>query len=114
MPHTNHLRLHRRKWALSQEHVAQLLGLKARSVISRYERGLGLPPFRCAFGLQLLFGVPIQDLFPELTQSICDDVMRQAIRLDEAVRDKEDPTSLRQLAFLRDLVDRAAGDPSAV
>ena len=110
MANTNHLRLHRRQWALSQTQMADLLGLKARSLVSRYEHGRGTPHLRSVLAYQLIFGVSPEHLFPNLRQSVADDVMRRAAALDEACRGRGDAASQRRAKLLEAMVDRAGAD----
>lgn len=113
MPHANHLRRHRRQWALSQEQVALLLGLRARSIVSKYERGRGTPQLRYALAYQFVFGVRLEDLFPDLSRDVVDRVMQAAARLDEQSRDQGDPAAQRRAEFLRAMIRRATSDEPA-
>lgn len=107
MPHTNHLRFHRKQWALSQGQLAHLVGLRARSVISSYELGRADPGLRFALAYQFIFGVRLEALFPGVSKEIQDEIMRRAVSLDEACRDKNDPTSARVLELLQEMSVRA-------
>ena len=113
MPHTNHLRLHRRHWALSQTQVADLLGLKARSLVSRYENGRGAPHLRSVLAYQFIFGVPADQLFPHLHRSVSDEVMRRAAALDETCRGRTDLASRRRAELLQAMSSRAGDDDAA-
>jgi len=55
----------RHKCGLEQKQVARLLGHKNCDQISRYERGVRVPNLRTALKLELIYGIPIRDLFPE-------------------------------------------------
>ena len=65
----NRLFLLRKQNGLSQKQLAALVG-QDRTTISMYERGRTLPPLSCAAMFQLLFGVPIAEIFPDLFQSL--------------------------------------------
>jgi len=54
----------RRRAGLTQADVAYLFGAKARTKISRYERGRYLPTLRTALGYEAMLGVPVAELFP--------------------------------------------------
>jgi transcriptional regulator with XRE-family HTH domain len=108
MPHTNYLRFHRKQWALSQGQLAQLVGLKARSVVSSYEFGKSTPDLRFALALQFVFGVPLEALYPTLSEEIEDEVIRNAAALDEACRGRNDATAARVGEFLRHMLSRAS------
>jgi transcriptional regulator with XRE-family HTH domain len=53
----------RRRRRLSQKHMAALIGLKDRTMISKYERGHVLPSFEVAAKYQIIFDVNIADSF---------------------------------------------------
>lgn len=55
----------RHKAGLEQKQVARLLGHKNCDQISRYERGVRVPGLRIALKLELIYGIPISNLFPE-------------------------------------------------
>lgn len=55
----------RHKTGLEQKQVARLLGHKNCDQISRYERGVRVPNLRTALKLELIYGIPISNLFPE-------------------------------------------------
>ena len=62
----NNLWLHRRRRGFPQKWVAVLLGHQSTSVISEYERGVKTPPLPVALKFQLIYGVPLAELFPGL------------------------------------------------
>lgn len=107
MAHHNRLRFHRKQWGLSQAQVAHLQGFRSRSVISGHEfRGV-LPNVRAILAYQFIFGVTLDDLFPDITKDVHDHVMRQAAELDRKVRDRTDDTGRRIQQFLDGLLTRA-------
>jgi transcriptional regulator with XRE-family HTH domain len=55
----------RHKIGLEQKQVARLLGHKTCDQISRYERGSRLPGFKTAVKLTILYGVSLEEIFPE-------------------------------------------------
>ena len=107
MQHTNTLRRHRKQWALTQQQVAELIGLRARSVVSSYELGHGTPNLRSALAFQLVFGVPLTALYPNLSEDIEDAVMRKALTLDEVHRGRNDGTAVRVRELLQRLLSQA-------
>ena len=106
MQHTNTLRRHRKQWALTQQQVAELIGLRARSVVSSYELGHGTPNLRSALALELVYGIPLTALFPTLSCEIEDDVMRRALKLDEAHRGRNDGAAVRIRELLQRLLNQ--------
>ncbi len=64
------LRTHRRRHGFTQRQVALLLGCRAGSKASRYERGVRVPTLETILAYELVFGVPARDLFPEVFAAI--------------------------------------------
>jgi len=65
----NRLSLLRKQNGLSQKQLAALVS-QDRTTISMYERGRIVPPLSCAAMFQLLFGIPIAEIFPDLFQTV--------------------------------------------
>lgn len=65
----NHVITHRKKAGLSQREVARLIGYAIASV-SRHEAERTELTLSTALGYELVFGVPVAQLFPRLTGSI--------------------------------------------
>ena len=65
----NRLCVLRKQHGLSQKQLAALVG-QDRTMISMYERGRILPTLASAGMLQLLFGLSIADIFPELFRQL--------------------------------------------
>ena len=62
----NRLCFLRRRARLSQKQIAVLVGVKDRSVISRYERGETIPSLEVASKYEDIFGVFVKDMFSQL------------------------------------------------
>lgn len=62
LPH--YVKQERRRAGFTQADVAYLFGVRARSKVSRYERGRHLPPLTTALAYEALLGVPVAELFP--------------------------------------------------
>jgi len=95
----NYLRYHRKRWALSQEQTARLVGLSSRTSISDYEKALALPALRTAMGFEFIFG--------ETVAIVEDEVMRRAAELDEAYRDRTDAAADKIRELLSVMTSRA-------
>jgi transcriptional regulator with XRE-family HTH domain len=59
-----YLKQERRRAGLSQADVAYLFGARAKTKVSRYERGRHLPPLRTALAYEAMLSVPVAQLFP--------------------------------------------------
>lgn len=72
MPHTihNYLRAHRKRAGLSQDELASLLGCQSGTKVSRYERQTRTPVLSTALACQVIFQVPVHELFPGLYEEV--------------------------------------------
>jgi transcriptional regulator with XRE-family HTH domain len=64
------LRTLRRKSGLSQIELAQLLGFVSEVPVSRHERSETVPNLLTALGYEVIFRVPVSELFPGLYRSV--------------------------------------------
>lgn len=103
------LRIHRRRWALSQKELADLLSL-SRTAITRLENETESTRLVTAFGLMVVFGIKTEVLQKSLYTQVEDAVMRKAAKLDEKLRGRTDPKSLRKIELLSDMVRRTTGN----
>lgn len=83
---TCYVRPNRRRWGLSQEQLAMLLGAKTGAAISRIEHGERRPTLTVALGCQVLFGVSPPELFPGAFSEIEENVISRAYELYEKVQ----------------------------
>ena len=72
--HPNSLLQYRRRLGYTQEQVAQLLGLKSRSLLSRMELGHSLPRLLTALQLAVLYRVPVDFLYYEIYLALRDEI----------------------------------------
>lgn len=75
---------------LGQKQVAYLLGHKNLDQVSRYETGSSLPTLQTALKLEIIFGVPVRALFPELHAALRSEIRKRASvsrRLSEQLGD---------------------------
>lgn len=78
---TNYLRTFRKRSHLSQDEVAYLLGSGSGSKISRYERFARVPTLQTAMALEVIFGVPIHELFAGMFNQVESHTRRRAHHL---------------------------------
>jgi len=86
MRNPNHLGAQRKRWKLSNQELAHLIGYCFKSTISRAERDNRPPTLKFALGCEVIFGKSASELFPSLYAEIEDAVMRRAAKLDERLR----------------------------
>src|SRR5689334_994508 len=106
IPLQSYLRTYRRRSFLSQDEVAFLLGVKTGTRVTRHEGSNRIPKMETALGYELLFGVPLRELFASEAYKV-ETIIRE--RLPELIREvKETGGSELKLAFLRSLSERLA------
>ena len=104
----NYLRAQRRKSGLSQNEVAFLLGRTNGAQVSRYEKRRRLPSVETALACELIFGVPIAELFAGVRDSIGKDVEKRRRELSSRLLAKTPKGSEAQITAhkVRWLTDR--------
>lgn len=101
-----YVRSSRKRWALSQDELAELLGI-SQSVVSRYETGDMPPDPHTLFGLQVIFGTSPRALFPTLYRMVEEKVMARAVRLDRHIGQRQDSAAQLKRRLLTSMVFRA-------
>ena len=66
----NYLRVSRRRSGLTQQELAEILGLISEWQISEHERSVGVPLFLTAVSYEIVFNVPISELFPGIYETV--------------------------------------------
>ena len=69
-PLVNYLRIHRRKAGLSQYELGKILGYDSYGAVARHEQFSALPPFLVALGYEIVFRVPVGDIFPGVRETV--------------------------------------------
>lgn len=85
-PLNNYLRMHRRRTALSQGDIACLLGVVSGTKLSRYESGQRAPNLETALALEIIFGIPVRELFAGMFHEVEQRVRERAAPLIEELR----------------------------
>ena len=113
MYHSHSLQLMRKRWALSQQELADLLSI-SRSALVRLEAGVESVRLVTAYSLLVVFGIEGQIQQTDIYGQVEEAVMNKGALLDTKLRGKTDATSLRKLELLSDMVRRASGRHSDV
>ncbi len=100
----NYVRTQRRRWAFTQEEVADLLGFESRTCISRIEQGKRVPTLESALALEVLFGEPPKSLFPHVYAEAEEALMQRAAVLYEGLINTTSPREKRKCELLEDRV----------
>lgn len=73
----NSLRRHRRSRGKKQKEVAQVLGVKSASMISRWESGAALPNTENVFKLALVYGTMVDALYMDYRARLRDEIRKR-------------------------------------
>ena len=106
-PVHSYLRTHRRKWALTQEELAFLLGQKSSAHISRLEQGKRLPGTDVVLACEVLFGITPRSLFPKLYEDVEKAVLARAATLYKRLDKEMSKAAMRKKEFLSTILHRA-------
>jgi transcriptional regulator with XRE-family HTH domain len=69
-PLTNYLRTHRLKTGFTQHELAAFLGYMSHMAISRHERQQSVPCLVIALSYEIVYGVPVSEIFSGLAKSV--------------------------------------------
>jgi transcriptional regulator with XRE-family HTH domain len=106
----SYVRAHRKRWGFSQADLARLLGVKASTTISRLEGGSRLPDLRIALCVEIIFGVPIRELFPKWTDEIEVRLLERANDFYEELQGNASPLTKVKLDFLEAIFERTGAN----
>ena len=81
MPHC--VRRYRLRAALTQREMAHLLGCQSSATVCQYEGRKREPDLRTALAYQVVFGMPIEELFPGIHREVEQEVLIRADRLSK-------------------------------
>ena len=111
MSHTPSVAFHRKRWALSQDELAHLIGV-SQAKVSRIEdpETAKAAKLEAILALQVVFGRAPRTLFAALFTAIEDAVIRRAAELDVSLRDKHDPESMKKKQLLIVMLKRVTSD----
>ena len=102
-----YLRPYRRRWGLTQDELAALLGCKTGAVISRLERNDRQPSLEAAYAFDVIFGTDPIELFPGLHAKVKKNVIARARDLYDALQGDSSKTARLKLDFFEDVFARA-------
>lgn len=88
--HKNELIRYRRRVGFSRKQVARILGHRTPSMLSRYERGISLPPLITALKLEILYRVPVAFLYVEFYRQL---------KVDVLSAERQRPSGTQQVLF---------------
>ena len=104
-PLLTHLRTYRRRTGLSQEETAFLLGGFTGATVSRHETATRMPVLQNALMYELVFAVPVRDLYAGIYQSVRAVVLSRAKNLrNSLLRQPRSTLRDRKVAALDELI----------
>jgi DNA-binding XRE family transcriptional regulator len=101
-PLANYLRAHRRKTGLTQHDLARVLGYMNRDSISRHERLEAMPSLLIALSYEVLYRVPVSEIFAGLAETVESNVEAQLAQLETHLGEQSAESS-RAVAIARKL-----------
>ena len=101
-----YLRPYRRRWGLTQNELAQLLGCKTGAVIYRLERHGRRPSLEAAHAFEIIFGTAPIELFPGLHARVKKNVITRARNLYDELQGDSSKTARLKLDFFEDIFAR--------
>lgn len=100
----NYIEMHRKRHGLSQEEFALLVDIEQRGTISQFETGLRHPNLPTLIAMEIVFGVPVQDIFRGVGERVKAGVERRAKGLLESIGDQPSPEMIAKYELLARLV----------
>jgi len=73
----------RKRSGLSQKELAHILGFRSKVAISRHERSDSVPDLLTALGYEVIFRVPISELFPGMYQTVAVGIEERLAKMEE-------------------------------
>ena len=101
------LRTHRKKWALTQRELADLIGIASQQHVSHVERSMIVPGIKVVLALEIVFGVCAKQLFPKLFDEIEDEVVRNLYQFGERLKSNVSKAAARKRQLVAEALSRA-------
>jgi DNA-binding XRE family transcriptional regulator len=101
-----YVRPYRLRWALSQDELAFIIGVKSRKLVSYLENRKVAPTLAVAIALRVVFGTEHAELFPTITK-IEKDVLVRANDLYERLQGDSSKRTKVKLDFFEFIFERA-------
>lgn len=106
------MQIHRLRNALSQEELARLLGKASHSAISRYEQHNVIPPLPTLLAYEVVFGLGLKAMIPDLYREIEEQVVARGNELWRELEGRTDHGAAQKRALLLDMIHRASAEPA--
>jgi hypothetical protein len=101
----NYVRIHRRRVGLSQLDLSRILGYQDEFPISKHERFHSTPPLATALGYEIVFRVPVSEIFAGLKDQVEEDIEQRLVELEmrlgqHGAKDRRAAVIARKLEWL--------------
>jgi transcriptional regulator with XRE-family HTH domain len=96
----NYLRAHRRRFGLSQRQLAMLVGYENGRAVGRHELSQDAPPLLGALGYEVVFEVPVGQLFAGFRSAISDAVARNLPALKSEIAQQRGTAIQEKMTWL--------------
>jgi transcriptional regulator with XRE-family HTH domain len=106
------LRMYRRSWQLTLRELAELLGFRSSAHVSRLEQGKRTPSLETALACSAIFGVTLDELFPEIMRLARTRTKVRAMRFRKGHENSTTPTGERKCALVDEALIRVGADKS--
>jgi DNA-binding XRE family transcriptional regulator len=112
----NYIRIHRARTGMSQGELGQLLGYRDAETVARHERFAAVPPLEIAIGYEIVFRVPVAEIFAGLRSQIEVRVETSLTEFEEqlgqrSARDRHAHATARKLIWLKDRKNTSTAAP---
>lgn len=102
----NYIRAHRKRWTLTQEELATLLGLTTQAAVSQYEGTGKRPGIEILIAAKTIFNVSCREMFPRVYDEIEGELLARAQALHKRIEGRGDVSAATKLKFLAELIQR--------
>jgi DNA-binding XRE family transcriptional regulator len=101
----NYIRVHRRRAGLSQHELGTVIGYQDAAGVARHEKSLIAPTLELAISYELIFRVPVSEIFAGLRDDVAAEVEFRLARLEQrlgerSARDRNALATERKLVWL--------------
>lgn len=83
----NYLRAHRRRCGLSQRELAHIVGYITQAPVSEHERSVTIPALLIALSYEVVFRVPLSELFPALYRTVEANIEEQLTKIESELQE---------------------------
>jgi DNA-binding XRE family transcriptional regulator len=107
----NYIRIHRRRTGLTQRELGEALGYPNENTIARHENFEVVPPLTTALAYEIVFRVPVSEIFAGLRDAVAEEVEARLMHLEErlgqnSARDRNALATARKLLWLSERKDK--------